>query len=313
MRRLTYLILVSLLTLSSGIWAKDEPHIQSDSSASGVSFPDSSVPYPLRDFWLRFHELDLCQEICATFAFHGDRLEIWCQTEDEKAFQRFTELLRPLRLANSIALHVAEGPRSRRSLQEDTPPPSLWNNAELRHYFLGGPQMAGVLAGVESTGEPEPAIILEQRLIMFAEQTLNRSRKMRRYGEDLPALAAAAFDSSAAPDTKSRAAAVCLLHTEALDKLVEKLNGNMTIALPRASKKSKARLDSDAAKKEKHSLKDRAEAISNASHSIARRIYLFINPRDFGVNLSDLRDPDLLESLKSLHNMLAAFKLELLH
>jgi hypothetical protein len=312
MRCLAYLTLVFILTFSAGIWGKDMPSIMPDSAVTGSSVPDRAVPYPLRDFWLRFHELDLCQEVHATFAFHGGRMEVWCRVEDPKAFQRFTEMLNPLRLSYSIDLHVAEGPRGRRSLEEDDPPPSLWNNAELRQYFQGGPQIASAAAGAESTGEPEPRIILEQRLIMFAVQTLNWDRKMRRYGEELPVLAEAAFNTSAAPDTKSRAAAVCFLHAEALDKFVEKLNRNMTIALPRASKKSKTPFDSESIEKEKHSLEDSAVVISNASQDIARRIYLFINPQDFGVHLSDLRDPDLLESLKNLRSMLADFKLELL-
>jgi len=52
-------------------------------------------------------------------------------------------------------------------------------------------------------------------------------------------------------------------------------------------------------------------AISSASKKIARRIYLFIEPQDFGVHLSDLKDPDLLESLKNLRAILAAFRQEL--
>jgi len=276
---------------------------------SGV--PDSTVPLPLWDFWLRFHELELCQEMRATFAFQGNRIEIWCRVENEKAFLRFREMLDPLRISNLIELHVAEGPSERAAPGEDDPPPSLWNNEELKHYFQEGPQLATASAGVSSNaGEVEPGIILKQRLIMFAEQTLNWNRKMQRYGEDLPGLAEAALDLSAVQDTRLRAKAICLLHAEAIDKYAEKLIRNMLIALPKASKKSKASPGSEADKKEKPSIRERAAAISRASQSVARRIFLFINPQDFGVPLSDLRDPDLLDSLKSLRNMLVAFKLE---
>jgi hypothetical protein len=311
MRCFAYLTLVLALASSAGLWGKNEPNGKPSLAVTGSKIPDSAVPYALRDFWLRFHELELCQEMRATFAFHGDRMEVWCQVENEKAFQRFTEMLDPLRISNSIELHVAEGPRGRRPLDEEDPPPSLWNNAELRRYFQMGPQIASATASTESFGESEPSIILEQRLIMFAEQTLNWNRKMRRYGEHLPDLVGAAFDPSAAKDTRSRAKAVCLLHADALDKLAEKLNRNLTIALPRASKKSKSLPDSETAKSEKP-LKDRAVDISKASQEITRRIYLFINPQDFGVHLSDLQDPDLLELLKNLRSMLATFKPELL-
>ena len=311
MRCLAFLTLVSILAFPVGLRGLDEPVIKPDLAAAGSSFPNGEVPYTLRDFWLCFHELELCLEMNVTFAFYGDRMEVWCQPDGEKAFQRFTAMLEPLRFSNSIELHVAEGPRSRGPLDDDDPPPSLWNNAELRQYYQGGPTLASVAAGVERAGEVEPGIVLKQRLIMFAEETFNGIRKMRHYGEDLPALAAAAFDPSAATDTKSRAAAICLLHAEALDKLAERMNRNMTIALPRTSKNSRSSPDSETAKKEKLPLKDRAVAISSASKKIARRIYLFIEPQDFGVHLSDLKDPDLLESLKNLRAILAAFRQEL--
>lgn len=313
MRCLTCLTLFSLLAFPPGHWEKNEPNDRPNSAETGTSIPDSSVPYALRDFWLRFHELGLCQKMHTTFAFHGDQMEIWCRVENEKAFRRFIEMLDPLRISNSIELHVAEGPRSSGGLDENDPPPSLWNNAELRYYFQGGPQIASASAITGNFGEPEPGIILKQRLIMYAEQTLNWSREMRRYGEHLPDLVGAAFDPTAAPNTKSRAAAVCLQHVEALDKLAERLNQNLVIALPRASGKSTIPPASETSENERSFLKKRAVAISNTSQAIAQRIYLFIYPQDFGVNLSDLKDPDLLESLKNLRSMLATFGQELRH
>jgi hypothetical protein len=147
---------------------------------------------------------------------------------------------------------------------------------------------------------------------MFAEQTLDWNQKMRRFGEDLPGLARAVFDPAAAPDTKLRAAALCLAHAQALDKLAEKLNRNIYIALPRASRNLKPSPNSEKRFEEEATPEDKAVAIFNTSRNISQRIYLFINPQDHAVDLSDLKDPGLLESLKTLRSMLAAFQRALL-
>jgi hypothetical protein len=97
MRCLTYLTLVAILAVPAGSRGNDDPNTKSDLALNGARFPDSTVSYALRDFWLRFHEMELCQYMRATFDFHGDRMEVWCQPEDEKAFQRFTPCVFPIR------------------------------------------------------------------------------------------------------------------------------------------------------------------------------------------------------------------------
>jgi hypothetical protein len=56
---------------------------------------------------------------------------------------------------------------------------------------------------------------------------------------------------------------------------------------------------------------ERATAISSTAQDVARRIYRFIHPQQHTVDLDELRDPSLLESLAELRRMTHDFEIAL--
>jgi hypothetical protein len=56
-------------------------------------------------------------------------------SEDEKAFTRLKEMLQPLRAKYRIGLYPTRPLSDKKSLLELNPPPSFWNNEELRRYL----------------------------------------------------------------------------------------------------------------------------------------------------------------------------------
>src|SRR6266536_826614 len=202
------------------------------------------VPRALREVWLRFDETELCQEVDAVFNLRKDTMVVWCRVEDEKSYGKFLELIEPLRASYTVAVYVTRLSPEKKSPEDKDPPPSLWNNAEIREYlqdpFQRNPGSAGGFTVRPPPGEHDSEFFLKQRIMMFAEQTLEWERKMNRYASDLPELAEAAFGSSAEPALSSRAAATCLAHAQGVEKQAERLADNLARALPKAGKRSRA-------------------------------------------------------------------------
>ncbi len=278
---------------------------------SGWAFPAQSIPRDLREVWLRFHEGELCQGVDAVFQFHHKGMEVWCLVEDEKAYQRFTEMIEPLRPKYTVDLYVTRPAAEKKSPEDRDPPPSLWNNAEIRAYlqdpFQRNNPGPGLTVRPPPGSEPDAELFLKQRILMFAEQTLEWDNKMKKYAADLPALAEAGFNRSADPELKTQTVAVCLAHAQALDKHAERLIDNLTRALPKSDRRFRSPELPDKGRRSGPP-DESAQQVSNAARSIARRIYRFIHPQQHTVGLVDLREPSLLESLKTLRRMVADFQ-----
>lgn len=265
--------------------------------------PGRDVPIPLQQVWLRFHEAELCQGVDANFSFNKDGLEVHSVVDDERSYDKFQEMLEPLRKSFKIDL-TAERPVVEKDPDEPkSPPASLWENLELRS-FLGDPfARAKERPGSETRIDlPPPGEFLKQQLIVYSEQTLDWNKRMERYAADLPALAHAAFDPSSVPELKAQAAAVCRAHAQALEKYITKLSSNLTEAMPKADRKDPPRPKADS-RAASSGLVLNAENISEAARDVAHRIKVFIHPEIYTVGLDELRQPSLLNLLKSLQKM----------
>lgn len=270
---------------------------------------ESSVPFPLRDLYLRFHEKDLCQELDAVFVFHPKGVEIWCRIEDERSYQRFSEMIDPLRAAFEIEVYATSPAANEKAKDDEDPPPSLWNNSALVGYLQeGGPRN---MVGSQEAPESFPGgsrRFVKQRLLMWSNQILSWNKKVRRYAADLPGLAGLGFGSGADLDMKSRAASICLAHVQTLDKNLARITENLAQALPKPDKAARRAEGNDKTKTSMPSSKlELASLVSTRSLAMTRRIHRFIYPENFTVGLSDLKDPDLLESLRGLRKTIAEF------
>lgn len=266
----------------------------------------------LRDVWLRFHEEELCQGVDATFVFNEKGMEVWCVVEDEKSYEKFLEMLQPLRSSYEVYLYATRPVAEKKSPEDKDPPPSLWNNAEIRDYFqeayskTNGGGGSTVRAPGRSEGDSE--FFLKQRILMFAGQTLEWDNKLKRYAIDLSDLAEAAFGKEADPKLKARAATTCLKHAHDMDKLAERLTENLSRALPKATKRLRAPFEPAKSGPAPSPPDQGAMRLSTAAQSIARRIYYFIHPQNHTVGLVDLREPSLLQSLQTLRRMVEDFE-----
>jgi hypothetical protein len=284
---------------------------QTNPDESGTTSDQAKESSPLREAWLRFHEAQLCQGVDAVFQFHQKGMEVWCRVEDDKTYQKFLELVEPLRASYEIDLYTTRPLAEKKTNEDNDPPPSIWNNAEIRGYlqdpFGKNPTGGGISIRPASGGERDADYFLKQRMLMFAHQTLEWNEKMKRYALDLPDLVHAAFGAGAVPGLRARAIAASRAHAEGVDRYAERLTENLSHALPKATRRFRP------AEKEKlpaatASPDTSAEQVSNAGQSIARRIHRFIHPQHHTVGLVDLREPSLLESLKTLRNMVDGFQ-----
>jgi len=288
-------------------------HAEGDGGDAWEAYaPTGKTPGPLRELWLRFHESELCQDLDAVFVFHPRGLEVWCRVEDEKSFQKFSAMAEPLKKAYQIELYATR-PSGKKQQDQAEPPPSLWGNSELLRY-IGDPEsrvssVATFTPADSGDGATPPPhhLVVRQRLLIFAEQVSEWNKKMRRYGMDLPALAREGFGTDTPPDFKKRAASVCLAHARGVDRYSARLVENLTQALPRGTRRE------DAAENPKKIVKSNvpmeiAFQLRNASASVARRVSRFLHPQEHTVELSDLREPSLLESLRSLHAMVSGLQ-----
>ena len=276
----------------------------------GGGKPLANTAPDLRDLWLRFHEADLCQGLDAVFLFRPSGVEIWCIVEDERSFEKLNELLAPLRSGYQIAVYSTRQPAEKKSLEDRSPPPSLWNNEELR-TFLSDPFASAMNAPVDPNPKAPPlsatqADMLKERMIMFAEQTLDWNRRLKRYAADLPALTQIAADSSLSSETRARASSICLAHAQAIDRLASRLNDNLSEAFPRG-RRPKNPVETDKSDARKLPPVESAQDLSNSALAAARRVYRFIHPQRHTVGLMDLREPSLLEALRDVRKMASGF------
>jgi hypothetical protein len=273
--------------------------------------PGSDTPQKLQDAWLRFHENDLCQEVDAVFTFNRNVMEAWGRIESDKVSQRYQELFGSLGDGVQIELYTTRPAAKKKSDDADDPPPALSQNLELRAN-LGDP-VAQVKTRLDLT-EPalmEPAtpdFLMGQRLLVFAERTLEWNQKMEKYAGDLSALVRFGLDPSVAPELRARSMRACAEHTRNLDKQIGKLAANLALAFPKPSKKDRPPSSPKAPEIASQNLVDSAEKILAESRVVARRVQNFIHPEGFAIGLDELRHPSLLDSLKKLQGMVLDFQ-----
>ena len=264
------------------------------------------APRPLLELWLRFHEWGLCQGMDSTFEFNESGMKVRSLVEDEKSFQKFQEMLELLQNSFRIELDVSRPNVEKRSNDEDEndPPPGIWENYELR-YNIGDPVAQAKdrpdfeqLRAAAFSDE-----VLKQRLRLYAEQTLDQRKKMERYASEIRVLVHITLDPAIDPALQAKARSVSLAHARELGKLLMKLDTNLSLAIPKS--KSKGRLPATFKKADDASqtLLNSSDQIAIDAHALAQRIYRFVHPEQFTVDLDELREPSLLESIKDLFKM----------
>jgi len=291
-------ILLSLL-LGFGLTIIRSETAESAPCSQGVPQPDT--PKRLVELWLRFHLVDLCQTMDAVFIFNKNGMEIWSLVDDERSQQKLQEMVEPFREFYQIEVYATLPPSEKRSEDDKSPPPSLWENYELRANL--GDAIARSIASSPFETRPfidHPDGTLKQLLLMFAEQTLDRNRKLERYSADLPPLARVAFSPSVDSSISKLAKAVCLAHAQNLSKFASKLSANLKQALPRAGKGSYASARPRKSGMAPGDAVDTAMQISDDARKIAQRVHNFIHPEDYTIGLDELRNPSLLEALADL-------------
>jgi hypothetical protein len=266
-------------------------------------------PVALRDLWLRFHEKELCQDLDAVFSFNPKGMEVWCLVEDERSYQRFSEMIVPLRTSFDIVVYATRPVAEKKSDEEKEPPPSLWNNNELKSNLeLIGPNP---LFPAQTDSGEAPRIarlsLAKQRLILWATQMLGWKKRVQRYAADLPGLARLGFGANVAKEMRSHAAAVCLSHAQGLDKNLARIVDGMAQALPRPEKGAR-RPPEPAKSRAPFSPVDLASHVSAESLSLATRVYHFIYPQEYTVGVADLKEPALLESIRELRSVIGEFQ-----
>jgi hypothetical protein len=280
------------------------------------------APRALLEFWLRFHEIGLCQGIDAAFEFNESGMKVQSLIEDEKSYQKFQELIQPLQRSFQIELDVSrpavetkekekEGEEEAEHKEKD-PPPSIWENYELR-YNLGdssvpyGDQEDSII--VRHSLFPED--VIKQRLYLYAVQTIELNRKMGRYASDLANLDYFRQDPEIKPDLRVRTKKICFAHAQELGRIIYKLNANLSLAIPKSKQKGKALETSGKSIADSKSIPHSAINIVDAAHVVAQGVDRFIHPEQFTVGLSELRAPGLLDSLKNLSRICSDYQKEI--
>ena len=94
--------------------------------------PHKNTPRKLQEAWLRFHEVGLCQEVDAAFVFDDSGMKVWSRIGSDRIYLKFQELFAPLRNLYRVELYINRPREEKEAENEDNPPPSLWQNYELR-------------------------------------------------------------------------------------------------------------------------------------------------------------------------------------
>ncbi len=281
--------------------------------------PNRTTASELADVWLRFHESDLCQGLEAAFVFHEKQMVVNGTILDERSYERFQDMLRPLGPSYEIELHLDHPQKEGKGVdrkdeekeknKDNDPPASLWENYELRS-FLGDPFARA--RDRASTNEdfpfkyPPPDEMLKQRLRIYAEQILAWNSELERYAKHIPDLVRMATDTGLKPPLRLRAYAAAAAHAKEVDRLVGKLRANLEPAFPRFHKMERTP-PPEKGSVAGRTITDRAVGISEFGESISLRVYHFIHPEQYTVGLDELRRPGLLVSLKDFQAMNADF------
>lgn len=278
--------------------------------ASTIYSPTGGVPSELAYAWMRFHEAKWCQGVDTVFIFGPDSMEVWCLVEDDKCYGKFLDMLAPLNRSYEIELYTTYPTEKKRLVD---PPPSLWNNSELRNYFRNraatgnlGPLSTLTFRDIK-TGQRRD-FVLRQRMAMYTEETLEWTRAMRRYAACLPSLSDVAFDPSLSQRVRERSVAICKDHAREAEKSADRIADNLSHAMPNLPKGA-GETETAGAQSLEHSPQAVAKQIYYSAQSMSQSIYRFFYPRNHAVRVVDLKNPQLLDSLDKLRAMTSRFRL----
>lgn len=270
------------------------------------------TPEALSRVWLRYHETDLCLGMDVVFIFYKNGMDAWIRVEDKKSYEKLQRILEPLRGIFQIVLYATHPEEDEDSDSYWDPPSSLWENYELRSS-LGDP-FARARERMDLGSQRDIILfpadeILRQRLLVYADEILERNHKIKRYASDLPSLASLSTNPAFASELRLKAAQVCKAHAKNLEKELDKLGKSLKYAFPRSREddKSSAREQSSNAEK---SFVEMAKQIALEAQDVSYRVDGFIHPKKHTVDLSELRRPSLLESIERLKEMVADFQNE---
>lgn len=296
--------------------------------------PNHDTPLELQAAWLQFHQQNLCQKVDAIFIFTKGKMEVWVNSKNDKNYGELLTLLKPLQNTYRIDLHKTLPATHKESADIRTPPPSFWWNSKLTGYlhdsFLRNTgvfhQSLQFHPAVEtsastmdeqrfprfapdpfSSSPTQPRIMYEQRLLMFARDTLKYSSKIKRYAADLPLIAHVAFDPTVTPELRRQALAVCREHAKKLQKYENKLNKNLLIALPAISGKQPAANPLKKSQIRKASPFDISLLLVKEAQGLSNTVYRFMYPQNYTVTLTDLRNPPIIQSLATIQQITAEF------
>ncbi len=270
------------------------------------------TPEALIRVWLRFHETNLCQGMDAVFVFNQSGMEAWIRVEDRKSYEKLERILEPLHGIFQIVLYATHPEEDEDSDSNWEPPSSLWENYELRSS-LGDP-FARARERMDLGNQRDIIVfpadeILRQRLLVYADEVLERNHKIKQYASDLPSLAHVSTDPAFASELRLKAAQVCKAHAKNLEKELDKLGKNLKYAFPRS------RGDDTSPAQEQfrnagESFVEMAERIALEAQDVTYRVDGFIHPTKHTVDLSELRRPSLLEAIERLEEMVSDFQNE---
>ncbi len=155
---------------------------------------------------------------------------------------------------------------------------------------------------------PTSSWVYSQRLVMFARETIEYARKIKQYSDNLVPLAQVAFDPAAKKELRRRALAICKKHAKELQKYTEKLNDNLSKALPMASGQNTRAESIDKEIPANGSPFALAALLAGESKDLSNGVYRLIFPTDHSVTLEDLKNPPLIRSLEKIQVILARFR-----
>jgi len=270
------------------------------------------APTELIRVWMRFHETELCQSIDTVFVFGNDGMEVWSRVEDDKQYGRFEKTLEPLLDRYRIELYATYPTEDKDSDSNWDPPSSLWENSQLRSS-LGDPFSRNRdPLGFETMNSRafNPAYdMLRQRLLVYADQVMDRNLKIKRYSEDLPALSQIAASPLMPSDIRLAASLICQAHARKLEKELEKLEKSLKYAFPKSEEKEEAPPKQPQHESAEAAFAGAAGEIAETVLSITRRVDHFIHPTQHTVNLDELRRPGILYEIVGAREMIADFLL----
>ena len=269
--------------------------------------PNIQTPQALKNVWLRFHKDNLCQKLDAAFVFEKNRLRVFLNVESPGQERELLKRLKPLQ--NSYLIELVP---VRIQAQDGPPyvlntPPSFWVNSRLvekiqTSLMMDTPIFAeGLLSSPITLPEP---IRMQQRMLEFSRKTFEYTLKVRRLAAHLSLLARAAYDPDAPADFRRQALEVCRKHARDLEKYAKKLSSNLDEALPEPSPEFNITATTGTG----NNPVDEAFHLSSEAQNTSALIYNFMYPKNFTVDLSNLRNPPLIRSMKKLLQITEEFR-----